>query len=274
MKPRQVYFLTKTEAEANMCITALPLAVNCTGLEYYYAPFHHRAFRHDYGLVYILAGEMDFTLEHKVLTLLPGHFMIIPPGHAISFGTEKDHLTYYWLQFSGSMAEQLLECMSATVGTPYEIGMCEDVCHAFDNIFKEFLINDKFFASISAAKLTDLFVCLFRRLPLCKKELLQSISYIHQHYNEPLCVQALAKSEHTSASHYRKKFNQMVGCSPKEYISLQRINAACFYLTSTDHSVGRIAEMVGYDDQLYFSRFFKQKTGLSPVAYRKKHGER
>ena len=269
MKPRQVYYLTKTEAEANMCVTALPLTVNCTGLEYYYAPFRYRTQRHDNTLVYVLSGQLDFTLGNIDISLFSGQFIIIPPGTPISFGTDKELLAYYWLQFSGSMAQQLLSEMSAAPNTPYEIGICKDACTAFEDIFHEFLANDKFFAASCAAKLTHLFICLFRKLSLAKKELLRSISYIRGHYNEPLSVEALAKMECTSPSHYRAEFKRVTGHAPKDYISLQRLNAACFYLLHTDYAVCEIANLIGFDDQLYFSRFFKQKTGMSPLAYRR-----
>ena len=44
-------------------------------------------------------------------------------------------------------------------------------------------------------------------------------------------------------------------------------------LTVTDVSIFEIANSVGYEDQLYFSRVFKNKIGLSPSDYRKKYGE-
>lgn len=37
-----------------------------------------------------------------------------------------------------------------------------------------------------------------------------------------------------------------------------------------DYKIGEIAEIVGYDNQLYFSRVFRKEYGVSSAQYRKK----
>ena len=51
-----------------------------------------------------------------------------------------------------------------------------------------------------------------------------------------------------------------------------RIDRAKQLLVSTGFSVGRISDMVGFDNTKYFSRIFKEKTGVQPIAYRKSGG--
>ena len=41
-----------------------------------------------------------------------------------------------------------------------------------------------------------------------------------------------------------------------------------FTLSDGSESIERIAELLGFCDGAYFSRFFKRQTGLSPSAYR------
>jgi len=40
-------------------------------------------------------------------------------------------------------------------------------------------------------------------------------------------------------------------------------------LENTEYNIGEIAEIVGYDNPLYFSRVFKKEYGVSPAQYRK-----
>ncbi|MNE83741.1 Arabinose operon regulatory protein [compost metagenome] len=40
-------------------------------------------------------------------------------------------------------------------------------------------------------------------------------------------------------------------------------------LQTTPLAVAVIGQQVGYDDQLYFSRVFKKRVGVSPTEYRK-----
>lgn len=63
-------------------------------------------------------------------------------------------------------------------------------------------------------------------------------------------------------------FRSEVGMSPMEYLMNFRISYACVLLKSEDkRSIGEIANMVGYADQLYFSRVFKRLKGMSPTEY-------
>ncbi|MGI4742126.1 MAG: helix-turn-helix transcriptional regulator [Janthinobacterium lividum] len=55
-----------------------------------------------------------------------------------------------------------------------------------------------------------------------------------------------------------------------EYIRKLRIEKALQLLDTTRYSVGEIAYLTGFSDQSHFTRIFKQHTGQSPAAYRKK----
>ena len=57
--------------------------------------------------------------------------------------------------------------------------------------------------------------------------------------------------------------------SPIKYITKKRISYACDLLVSNKHSVSDIASMAGYSDVYYFSRVFKENTGMSPSDYKK-----
>ena len=58
--------------------------------------------------------------------------------------------------------------------------------------------------------------------------------------------------------------------SMKEYILGVRINQGAFLLSMTDESVESIAEQVGFNSLVVFSRMFKKLTGETASAYRKR----
>jgi transcriptional regulator GlxA family with amidase domain len=52
------------------------------------------------------------------------------------------------------------------------------------------------------------------------------------------------------------------------YFTELRIQRACVMLDTSELQVGEIAGSLGFQDPLYFSRLFRQHTGLPPTAYR------
>lgn len=82
-------------------------------------------------------------------------------------------------------------------------------------------------------------------------------------------VDAMAKRLHCTRRHATRLFRQSVGRPPREFILQCRIESARALLLHSSHSIGRIAEILGYRDVFFFSRQFRHKVGVSPTAYRR-----
>lgn len=77
--------------------------------------------------------------------------------------------------------------------------------------------------------------------------------------------QKLGMSYPSFYRHFYKDF----GCSPKEFQQKKVLQKACHLLIHSKKSTKEIAAELGFQEASYFSRFFKQKTGDSPLKYRK-----
>ena len=62
-----------------------------------------------------------------------------------------------------------------------------------------------------------------------------------------------------------------MGQSPQEFLINYRMTKAASLLKTTDLSVGEISLLVGYTNQLHFSRAFKNVFRISPREYRQKN---
>ena len=269
IKARQVYYNTQTEQAANIQNYSVSLIANSAGNEYYHSPFKNGSTREDFGIVYVINGDMDFYIKDKIVSLSKGGFIIgAPHSFETYFGTKNEFLNYYWLNFTGSRAEPLIKELGFEYQKSYNIGIDKKITRLFNELFDEFLIKDQFFQLRSEAKIISLLSSIASKIQQNKKTYLKSVDYIHKHYNEEISVKYLAELEHLSYSHYNLVFNKITGMAPIEYIITQRINNACFYLAESSYSISEISKLVGYDDQCYFSRIFKNKTGLSPIKYR------
>lgn len=93
-------------------------------------------------------------------------------------------------------------------------------------------------------------------------------AYIRLHYRENLNLTDLADKYHFNHSYLTRIFKKQKGQSPLKLINSLRIEDAKELLLNPELSIREISEMLGFSDQHYFSRSFKNSTGLSPNEYR------
>lgn len=92
---------------------------------------------------------------------------------------------------------------------------------------------------------------------------------IREHPEQRFRLKDEAKKIFYCTDYFGRLFKQNTGISFRNYILQSRMEAASLYLLSTSYSIGRIADILGYNDIYLFSRQFKQSTGKSPNTYRK-----
>jgi len=78
-----------------------------------------------------------------------------------------------------------------------------------------------------------------------------------------------AAAINVTSIHFCRLFKQFCGQPPQQYLLLRRLRLAADLLVNSSSSVSDIAERVGFADIFYFSRVFKRKYAVSPIAYRK-----
>ena len=95
-------------------------------------------------------------------------------------------------------------------------------------------------------------------------------AYFADHYREPIDIGAYAASRHVSTGWFIRHFRCDTGVTPLQYILRLRIASAQELLAHSDCRIAQVAQIVGYDNPLYFSRLFRQQTGMTPSQYREK----
>lgn len=92
--------------------------------------------------------------------------------------------------------------------------------------------------------------------------------YIADNLYRPVRIDELAKFIGISQSCLYKLFMQKFNISPKQYIMNAKLAVAKDMLSDTSMTVTKIAEAVGYESVLEFSKMFSRKEGISPLRYR------
>jgi transcriptional regulator GlxA family with amidase domain len=93
---------------------------------------------------------------------------------------------------------------------------------------------------------------------------------IQQAPARPVTVAALARRHGYSVSHFSRLFAAIAGRRPQAFVIEARLEQARERLAFTEESVGAIAAQCGFADIYYFSRLFRQRTGVPPTEYRRR----
>ncbi|AIQ45057.1 AraC family transcriptional regulator [Paenibacillus sp. FSL R7-0273] len=96
-----------------------------------------------------------------------------------------------------------------------------------------------------------------------------ALEYITKHYMTPITIDFLAELCHLSTTHFRRKFHEIMGTAPLDFLTSTRIEEACKQLKSTDDSILSISEQVGFHSISSFNRCFSRLMGTSPKEWRK-----
>lgn len=92
--------------------------------------------------------------------------------------------------------------------------------------------------------------------------------YINSNINKPITVSDITAFLGVSQPYLYKIFIEQTTKSPKDYILSKKLLYAKSLLEKTDISIAHVANSVGFQDSLMFSKFFRSKTGISPSNYR------
>jgi len=96
------------------------------------------------------------------------------------------------------------------------------------------------------------------------------LSLIHARPGHPWTLEELAREANSSRTSVAKRFAELVGQPPMQYLTQWRMQVAANLLSQTDAKMNAIAGDVGYDSEAAFSRAFKKATGVAPGSWRKR----
>jgi len=100
-----------------------------------------------------------------------------------------------------------------------------------------------------------------------------AISQISENLHRKIDLAAIGALTGLSYVQFVRRFKAETGMTPSEYISVLRLQKAKSLLSETALPIRQIAYACGFENEYYFSNFFKKHITLSPSAYRKTYVE-
>ncbi len=100
--------------------------------------------------------------------------------------------------------------------------------------------------------------------------ILNAVQYIEEQYAQALTLEEIALHSCYTPAYLGRKFRQLLGVSPIDYLLQVRLHHACTLLKTTDASVMAVAHQVGFTDSRYFATRFRYALGMTPTQFRER----
>lgn len=230
----------------------------------------------DAELWFVWKGRGWMKTRDREMTLLPGFCAVMRPGGIYDAGHDEHHplgITYIHFdvhstrsgkKITGTLAHQWPEF--------FEISDPDYFDAVTRRIVELFPAQPRLGEDILCGLLQDLLqrpVLGSHTTPLHPPGIAALTARIRSSSERLPNVAALAQEMHLSRAHFSRLFKKTTGQSPLDFLVETRLSRARHLLRETPLSIGEIAERLDYADVYFFSRQFKQKTGVSPLAYRR-----
>ena len=105
------------------------------------------------------------------------------------------------------------------------------------------------------------------------QHLAKALRYIRDRVQESPSVEAVARAGGISRRALEKRFRDSLGRSVLDEIRRVRTDQIARLLVETELPVAEIAERLGFADAQHIARYFRSAKAISPLAYRKAHGQ-
>ena len=235
--------------------------------------------RLDYQLLYVASGKAHFFFGNEEQIVTAGHMVLYLPKQEQHYEYyAKDKPEVYWVHFTGGNVKNMLRSYGLTDDKRvFCCGSGLDYQNLFRTMINELQMCKENYEEVLETYLRLIFIMLKRYFANATKsdnarvveEIDKATMYFNEHYSEDISIDEYAQNNHVSVSWFIRNFKQCTGSTPMQYILSKRIYNAEILLHDSTYNVTEIAEIVGYDNPLYFSRIFKKVKGISPSEYRK-----
>jgi|GEM_PF-4825667 len=258
-----------------------PLRVNAAG---------HFAYRHifetvresppDHLMIWVLAGDMDLSIDGVSWSATAGDLVLFEPGQAHRYRARGHRWEWYWLHASGPAAAEGWLRLTAD-GPLHRLGQHPGIRDRFGELViraataganlagrpARVTPTARLVADSCAYSLLGMIIDAAERRNWTAADDpgLQGLTgWILDHLAEPLDVRRLADRSGWSTAHLHRLVRTELGTSPMQLVNQLRMERAERLLRDTSMPVGEVARLVGFADPLHFSRRYRAWSGEPP----------
>ena len=244
---------------------------------------------HDsHQIIYIVKGRVQIRINDAEETAGAGDIVIFSRYENHSLSVLSEEYERYVLRIGAGVSSMKSDVYTLLFNRPtgfsnvFPTGsLREELLPVFERITAELKEPDPFSERMAELLVEQLIITLRRACPdrfgEAEDDEADIVYSLQRRFDgDPKAqytLEQLAKDYHISPSSLSHKFKRITGFSVFEYLYMSRMALAKYYLARTDMSIGEIVEECGFCDNSNFSRSFKERTGMTPSAFRKSYAE-
>jgi AraC-like DNA-binding protein len=227
--------------------------------------------RDSFLIHYVYKGEGYLEADGVKFPVHENQAFIIFPGQMTTYvASSENPMLYRWIGFYGDKCKEFIKQSGLSPSnpifddkSPYECGKyLKSIVDG--GVVQPFELMKNFYGFLSSFCKNDA-----EKEKQAYRYIDTAVNYINYRSDAKLTVQEVADYVNVSRSFLSRVFTEKIGISPKQYILEKSMESAVLMLKNNRLSIGEIADSLGYDDVLSFTKAFTRQFKISPSKYRK-----
>lgn len=216
------------------------------------------------AFMFPISGKSEIIIDKKIYIAEPGKVIYISQGHHLEFKVLTDE-PYEYINIYHSSNNKMIGEFSLNKNSTNIVDNLKKIVSISSNQNINTFFKNKVLLreSLSLIFQESLNIKELEEIKILKQ-------YIDDNFNKKLKLQELADLVYKNKQQVSYLFYKYLNIRPIDYVINKRIEKSILLLKENKMSISKIANSIGYDDPLYFSRLFKKHIGLSPTTFKDK----
>ena len=263
----------------------LPFQLHGLGMNHLQEPIDRPRGLAAYQWIQCLQGSGVLYMNNTQYTVRPGQGMFLYPSQPHAY--QADHPDTPWIVhficFKGSGVAPLLEQTQLSCSGVFNLNEPDAISGRLKEIYDNAPAAPLLAHMRQSGQLYDIILQLILHttaesgisLSIQNQRIAPVITYIQQHYAEPLFLDTMAGLCGLSEEYLCQLFKKYTGMRIFEYIQQTRIqHSKELLLEMPELPVHTIGKLCGFNSSSYYNKIFKKLEHLSPQEFRRQNGIR
>ena len=238
---------------------------------------------------FVIKGKGYLKIQkNEYIPIYKNSCFLIEPGQQAKYHQDKDNpWTYFWIEINGKNIEKFVNLLAfKNNNNVINIPNIKDIKNCFFDVFNQDLYGQNILSenlriqSLTLKIFSDLFSNTInhnlekneKMLSKTEEQANAIIKYINYNYTSPnLSVKNIANMFYFNSSYLNRLIKKYTGLSPKKLIIKLRMERSLILMKKKTMTISEISFEIGYKNQFYFSKEFKEYYGVSPSEYITRH---